>query len=58
MNEEKDDYISLSLKPKEKQIKSKMLIEDLLDMWGLFIKGFELLFKRITLLNNEIIKFY
>lgn len=58
MNEEKDDYISLSLKPKEKQINSKMLIEDLLDMWGLFIKGFELLFKRITLLNNEIIKFY
>lgn len=58
MNEEKDEYISLSLKPKEKQINSKMLIEDLLDMWGLFIKGFELLFKRITLLNNEIIKFY
>lgn len=58
MGEEKDDYISISLKPKEKQFNSKILIEDLLDMWRLFIKGFELLFKRITLLNNEIIKFY
>lgn len=57
-NTELKKYRIVSSKPKEKQFNNNEVIEDILDVWTLFIDGFKILFNNIHLLKDEIIKLY
>lgn len=57
LNSEGKRYRIVSPKPKEKQFDNDKVIEDILNMWSLFVEGFEGLFNNILLLKEEIIEF-